>query len=204
MLASKQLSGPPAIPEIGGRRAWRGSSGLDGGCRQCASPGPEGPVAREARAAPATPSDSDLASTQFVESEWETSEAGSPVAGPSLPTASSGSALHRTGGCQPCAWYWKPVGCLKGLECLYCHMCPQGELKHRRKEKVALIRKGLATPQGRLKRGERERELEGFKVTVKNTFIHVELPPCEEAMHPAYQRADILTTAGLVFAFCRL
>merc|ERR1711884_870407 len=42
---------------------------------------------------------------------------------------SRGSALHASGACQPCAWFWKQGGCHNGMECLRCHSCPEGEVK---------------------------------------------------------------------------
>jgi hypothetical protein len=59
---------------------------------------------------------------------------------------SMGSALHGTGKCSPCAWFWKPRGCASGTACDYCHLCPAGELKSRRKAKVELIRRGILEP----------------------------------------------------------
>jgi hypothetical protein len=56
--------------------------------------------------------------------------------------ASRGSAMHGSGGCKPCAWYWKSVGCSKGQDCIYCHLCLEGELKMRRKAKMAALRSG--------------------------------------------------------------
>jgi len=53
------------------------------------------------------------------------------------PTA--GSALHGTGTCKPCAWHWKPGGCQAGPACSFCHLCPPGEIKLRKKIKVALM-----------------------------------------------------------------
>jgi len=46
---------------------------------------------------------------------------------------SVGSVLHVMGGCRPCAWYWKPVGCNTKANCGFCHMCPQGAAKTRKK-----------------------------------------------------------------------
>jgi len=57
--------------------------------------------------------------------------------------ASSGSVWHGTGRCRPCAWFWKPTGCKNGRECEHCHLCPEGELKARRKEKSTMIKLGL-------------------------------------------------------------
>jgi hypothetical protein len=59
---------------------------------------------------------------------------------------SQGSKLHGQGTCKPCAWFWKPSGCQTGWDCKYCHACPLGELKTRKKSKHAIMRMGLATP----------------------------------------------------------
>jgi len=59
---------------------------------------------------------------------------------------SKGSALHGTGKCKPCAWFWKPQKCANLQECGYCHLCPQGELKTRKKSKVAAMRMGALVP----------------------------------------------------------
>merc|ERR1719163_431507 len=48
---------------------------------------------------------------------------------PPVPLKSRGSALHGTGRCNPCAWYYKPKGCQNMANCSYCHVCPEGELK---------------------------------------------------------------------------
>ena len=53
---------------------------------------------------------------------------------------SRGSEGHGTGDCSPCVWHWKSQGCLRGSECGYCHLCPQSELKTRKKERVATLR----------------------------------------------------------------
>lgn len=76
-------------------------------------------------------------------------EAGAPsletaVLGQSLP--SIGSALHATGRCSPCAWYWDPRKCQNGVNCQYCHICPEGELKRRKKAKVAAMKLGVLEP----------------------------------------------------------
>jgi len=54
-----------------------------------------------------------------------------------LPEASVGSVNHYMGGCKPCAWFWRPQGCSNGQDCRHCHLCPQGELRARRKSKEA-------------------------------------------------------------------
>jgi len=51
---------------------------------------------------------------------------------------SKGSAEHMAGTCKPCAFLWKPEGCKQGQSCSFCHLCPIGEVKRRKKEKLAL------------------------------------------------------------------
>jgi hypothetical protein len=42
--------------------------------------------------------------------------------------------------CQPCAWFYKDSGCRNAQSCRYCHLCPSGELKNRKKIKIARLR----------------------------------------------------------------
>jgi hypothetical protein len=56
------------------------------------------------------------------------------------PEWSLGSDLHGSGECRPCAWFWRPQGCTNGSECRHCHLCPAGEVKARRKSKLATLR----------------------------------------------------------------
>lgn len=64
----------------------------------------------------------------------------------SLSLPSRGSVLHGTGNCRPCAWFWKPEKCSKGEECTYCHLCPEGEIKARKKIKDTAMRMGAIEP----------------------------------------------------------
>jgi len=44
--------------------------------------------------------------------------------------------LHLRGECDPCAFYkQKEDGCRWGSACKFCHLCPPGEMKNRKKEK---------------------------------------------------------------------
>mmetsp|Transcript_63546 Transcript_63546/g.98896 ORF Transcript_63546/g.98896 Transcript_63546/m.98896 type:complete len:588 (-) Transcript_63546:110-1873(-) len=47
---------------------------------------------------------------------------------------SVGAQLHGSGECRPCAWFYKPQGCSNGTACKHCHLCPEGELKNRKKK----------------------------------------------------------------------
>jgi len=64
---------------------------------------------------------------------------------PSGATTSLGSTAHGElvegqPKCQPCAWFYKETGCLNGGGCRYCHLCPYGELKNRKKQKIQRLR----------------------------------------------------------------
>lgn len=53
-----------------------------------------------------------------------------------------GSALHDVNECRPCAFFWKPQGCVHGADCGFCHMCLPGALKARKKKFRSEGRKG--------------------------------------------------------------
>jgi hypothetical protein len=57
-----------------------------------------------------------------------------------FPGSSLGSAMHGTGLCRPCAWFWKAQGCENGANCFHCHLCPEGEITQRKKQKLAVMR----------------------------------------------------------------
>jgi len=59
----------------------------------------------------------------------------------SIGLPSRGSALHGSGNCRPCGWFWKPQGCSNGQECYHCHLCPEGEIKERKLAKASMMRK---------------------------------------------------------------
>jgi hypothetical protein len=53
---------------------------------------------------------------------------------------SVGAAGHYEGTCKPCAWNWKEGGCAKGSDCDFCHLCEEGAVKQRRRQKIAHLR----------------------------------------------------------------
>lgn len=59
---------------------------------------------------------------------------------------SIGSALHGSGECKPCSFFWKALGCKLGKDCAHCHLCPEGETKARKKQMRA-IKKDAQTVQ---------------------------------------------------------
>ena len=56
------------------------------------------------------------------------------------PCWSVGSALHSQGLCKPCAWYWRPGSCSRGLDCRHCHLCPKGALQKKKYENRQLAK----------------------------------------------------------------
>jgi hypothetical protein len=55
--------------------------------------------------------------------------------------------VHRSGNCVPCNYFlYKVDGCRQGDKCTFCHLCPKGEIKKRKKEKLRDMRAaGLVT-----------------------------------------------------------
>jgi len=62
------------------------------------------------------------------------------LAGAALDLPSVGSALHGTGACKPCSFFWKPIGCQSKSECLHCHLCGPDEQAKRKKAKIDAMR----------------------------------------------------------------
>lgn len=51
-----------------------------------------------------------------------------------------GSTGHHIGTCKPCAWFHRPESCMYGDACNFCHLCPEGEIKRRRRIKIKYLR----------------------------------------------------------------
>lgn len=49
-------------------------------------------------------------------------------------------AKHIRRECNPCAYYHKPDSCRWGEACDFCHLCPEGEIKLRKKDKIQAMR----------------------------------------------------------------
>lgn len=49
---------------------------------------------------------------------------------------------HSRGQCTPCNYFlYKTDGCRQGSQCAFCHICPKGEIKKRKKDKLKQLRK---------------------------------------------------------------
>lgn len=70
----------------------------------------------------------DAAPAPAAQGAWATKDLGAELA------------LHNAGICEPCAWFWKSSGCHRGANCKFCHLCPDGTLKARKKIKQAMVR----------------------------------------------------------------
>jgi len=60
-----------------------------------------------------------------------------------MPEWSIGATFHAVAQCRPCTWFWRPQGCINGESCRHCHMCPVGEVKARRKNRLAILRSSI-------------------------------------------------------------
>jgi len=82
---------------------------------------------------------------QVVEAAFavcESTEESSPNSGhdSSNGSPSKGSVYHEIGDCKPCAWFHHKEGCHSGADCEFCHTCPFGELRRRKRERVQSVK----------------------------------------------------------------
>merc|ERR1719443_1418513 len=48
---------------------------------------------------------------------------------------------HQRRECRPCAYYLKKAdSCRQGAQCGFCHLCPEGALKARKKERIRALK----------------------------------------------------------------
>eukprot|EP00928_Gymnodinium_smaydae_P015334 TRINITY_DN1565_c0_g3_i1.p1 TRINITY_DN1565_c0_g3~~TRINITY_DN1565_c0_g3_i1.p1 ORF type:complete len:383 (+),score=60.53 TRINITY_DN1565_c0_g3_i1:65-1213(+) len=53
---------------------------------------------------------------------------------------SIGAEGHATGNCKPCAWAWRPGGCVNSSNCWFCHLCEDGTIQRIRKERLRQVK----------------------------------------------------------------
>jgi hypothetical protein len=110
------------------------------------------------------------------------------------PERSRGSEGHGTGACKPCAWFHHIEGCRHGTDCEFCHLCPNGEIKKRKKEKQKVIRSmkdmssPIATP-----------DVVTGDETLDNNTTSVTFPDMAHP-HPARPAGGISNWLGSIFA----
>lgn len=104
-------------------------------------------------------------------------------------TPSHGSTLHRSGSCRPCAWFWKADGCKNGRDCAHCHLCPEGEIKHRRKVKQSTIRScRMVTPV--------KQSADPFGMRLPSTFSDHSLDLCTPGAGSLFDQASTASPAS--------
>lgn len=66
---------------------------------------------------------------------------GTPRCGVDVQATGNGTQAHILGQCTPCSYFWyKKDGCRKGEACTFCHSCPKGEIKQRKKHRIQELR----------------------------------------------------------------
>lgn len=107
---------------------------------------------------------------------------------------SNGSALHMSGKCRPCPWFWRPQGCQNGQNCEHCHLCPEGEIKARKKVKQIIMRLGLATP--KVTAGQQQKTVTSMERTPKQQDIVTCFPTTAERESATSTCSDQESTSG--------
>lgn len=85
---------------------------------------------------------------------------------------STGSRLHASGSCKPCAFF-RNKGCLQGEKCLFCHLCPAFEKKRRervRKQLSHSILSSMSRREQRFKVAGHSRQSSGASVCTASTW----------------------------------
>jgi len=85
---------------------------------------------------------------------------------------SVGSEKHFLGTCKPCAFLWKDEnGCGNGASCTFCHMCPPGEKKRRKKDKL-VMRKAVRQFHRQQAFEQYQRHNQGFQDAGQHQVFH--------------------------------
>ncbi|CAE7509789.1 Mmadhc [Symbiodinium pilosum] len=106
-------------------------------------------------------------------------------------TPSHGSVLHDQGTCRPCAWFHKPGGCKNGKECGHCHLCPEGEIKARKRAKQTVMRLGLATPKVSAGCEEEEEESSVMAFGIISPKAQVTRRSMKVALEPSQKKGSL-------------
>eukprot|EP00930_Biecheleria_cincta_P078423 TRINITY_DN65883_c0_g1_i1.p1 TRINITY_DN65883_c0_g1~~TRINITY_DN65883_c0_g1_i1.p1 ORF type:complete len:270 (-),score=48.82 TRINITY_DN65883_c0_g1_i1:233-1042(-) len=110
---------------------------------------------------------------------------------------SMGSALHDSGQCKPCAWYWRPQGCFNFAGCAHCHMCGPDALKKRKKVKKQGRKSGMPQQQERQPTGQQELMQETtHDESVLSALSDAPVPPgASQTFAPAAMAESVLARA---------
>jgi len=90
-------------------------------------------------------------------------------------TLSVGSSMHFAGDCKPCAWRWKTGGCANKLSCRFCHICPDGALKKRRRAKLQDVKEAARIAAAQ-KENEEQQALKAAASQKKHKYGSFKMP----------------------------
>lgn len=97
----------------------------------------------------------------------------------------SGSKNHHLGYCKPCAFFHKG-GCNSGNDCIFCHLCPPGEKKRRKKS--------LLNFRGRIGHNANDLENDHQIYVESNAFLPSAIPETFEPRAAGNEHFELLQT----------
>lgn len=106
---------------------------------------------------------------------------------------------HFSGKCQPCVYFFKPDSCRWGVECDFCHLCPEGEIRKRKKEKMRAMREQALQE----KKAKQNLQVKGVKQTPQFESVSANSKlnsPYGLTRHTVITRECILRFCHLSFA----
>jgi len=126
-------------------------------------------------------------------------------------TLSVGSAMHFAGDCKPCAWRWKTGGCANKLSCRFCHICPDGALKKRRRAKLQDVKEAARTVAAQKEEQEqalkaaaaqRKQKYNSFKKSIgqKDAFT-LSAVSLEDLFHELKRRNDVTSSRSAALSW---
>lgn len=99
---------------------------------------------------------------------------------------SVGSALHFAGDCKPCAWRWKTGGCANKMSCRFCHICPDGALKSRRRAKLQDVKAAA-----RIAAAQRQEEEQALKAAIQQKQKCKSLKKSSQTPHETFKLSAV-------------
>jgi len=124
---------------------------------------------------------------------------------------SVGSGMHFAGDCKPCAWRWKTGGCANKLSCRFCHICPDGALKKRRRAKLQDVKEAARIAAA--KKEEQEQALKAAAAQRKQKYNSFKKPnghkeafklsavSLEDLFHELKRRNDVTSSRSATLSW---
>jgi hypothetical protein len=124
---------------------------------------------------------------------------------------SVGSATHFAGDCKPCAWRWKTGGCANKLSCRFCHICPDGALKKRRRAKLQDVKEAARSAAAQKEAQEqalkaaaaqRKQKYSSFKKSnAQKEAFKLSAVSLEDLFHELKRRNDVTSTRSAALSW---